>query len=104
MKSLFLHSPTMPNTTNEAFLDTLLPHDVLGIIFDQVVNQSQAMHDISSILLTCKNGNTFLRRILVSPCYELFFNLTRIIHSLSHFPRNVSKLSKRIILPLRSLN
>ncbi len=72
MKTLFLHSPTMPNTANEAFLDTLLPQEVLEIVFDQVVNQSQAMHDISSILLTCKKWKHIFEK---NPCISLLRTL-----------------------------
>ncbi len=72
MKTLFLHSPTMPNTTNEASLDTLLPHDVLGIIFDQIVNQSHSMPDISSILLTCKKWKHIFEK---NPCISLLQTL-----------------------------
>ncbi len=72
MKPLFLHSPTMPNTTNEASLDTLLSDDVLGIIFDQIVNQSPSMHDISSILLTCKKWKCLFEK---NPCISLLRTL-----------------------------
>ncbi len=72
MKTLFLHSPTMPNTTNEAFLDTLLPNELLRIIFDQVINQSPSMHDISSILLTCKKWKRIFEK---NPCVSLLRTL-----------------------------
>ncbi len=69
MKTIFLPSPTLSNISNEAFLDNSLPQELLGIIFDQVVNQrSQPLHDICSILLTCKNWKNVLEK---NPCISL---------------------------------
>ncbi len=50
----------MPNTSKETLLDSLLPNEILKIVFDQVVNQSQPLRDISSILLTCQKWKDIL--------------------------------------------
>ncbi len=64
-----IHLQTMQNTSNESLLDTLLPNEVLGIIFDQVINQkSQPLCDIYSILLTCKKWKSILEE---NPCISL---------------------------------
>ncbi len=57
----------MPNISNEDFLDSL-PNEVLGIIFDQVVNQSQSSPDIYSILLTCQKWKHVIEE---HPCISL---------------------------------
>ncbi len=68
MQIITFNSDKMENTSNEAFLDTLLPKEVLGVIFDQVVNQSQSLADISSILLTCQKWKDVLEE---NPCISL---------------------------------
>ncbi len=64
-----LHSQTLQNTSNESFLDSLIPNEILGIVFDQVVvNQSRSSSDISSILFTCKKWKSILEQ---NPCIFL---------------------------------
>ncbi len=53
-------SETVQNTSNENLLDNLIPNEVVGVIFDQVINQSQSLRSISSILLTCKKWKSIL--------------------------------------------
>ncbi len=64
-----LNSPSLQNTLNEACLDTLVPNEILSIVFDQVVNQKcPFLCDISSILLTCKKWKSVLEE---NPCISL---------------------------------
>ncbi len=87
MKTPFLHWPTMPTPTNEAFLAISIPEDVLVIIFDQVVNQSQSVRDISSILLTCHQWKYIFEK---KPCISLvqaLFQLQNHHQSVIKFPQ-----------------
>ncbi len=62
----------------ECFLNTM-PNEILGIVFDQIVNQkNRPLHDISSILLTCKKWERVLK---ANPCISLLQTLFQIAHS-----------------------
>ncbi len=78
------HSQTRQSTSEEFefFLNTM-PNEILGIIFDQIVNQkSQPLRNISSILLTCKKWERVLQ---TNPCISLLQTLFQITHS-DRFP------------------
>ena len=75
MQNIQSHLQTMQKTSSNALLDILIPNEVLGIIFDQVVNQSQSLSDISSILLTCKKWKSVLQK---NPCISLVQALFRL--------------------------
>ncbi len=62
------NSEKIDNTSSEAGLDTLIPSEMLGIIFDRVINQSQPLRDISSLLLTCQKWKGVLEE---NPCIAL---------------------------------
>ncbi len=81
MKTTNFYSQTMRNTAEEfqSFLEILIPNEILGIIFDQIVNQkSQPLRDISSILLTCKKWERILK---TNPCISLLQTLFQIKYS-----------------------
>ncbi len=72
-------SQTTPNHLEESLLNTLIPNEILEIVFDQVVNQkSQPLSDISSILLTCKRWENVLK---ANSCISLLQTLFQITHS-----------------------
>ncbi len=68
MQNIHSHLQTIHKTSNDSLLDTLIPKEVLGIVFDQVVNQSQSLNDTFSILLTCKKWKSVLQK---NPCISL---------------------------------
>ncbi len=71
MKSISPHSQIIQSTLEESLVDfnTLIPNDVLGIVFDDIVNQKkQPLGDISSVLLTCKTWKCVLEK---NPCISL---------------------------------
>ncbi len=71
-------SQTTPNHLEESLLNTLIPNEILEIVFDQIVNQkSKPLSDISSILLTCKRWENVLK---ANPCISLVQTLFQIIH------------------------
>ncbi len=79
MQSNNIHSQTTPNHLEESLLNTLIPNEILEIVFDQIVNQkSQPLSDISSILLTCKRWKNVLK---ANPCISLLQTLFQITHS-----------------------
>ncbi len=68
MQNIHSHLQTMHKTSNDSLLDTLIPNEVLGIIFDQVVNPNYSSKHISSILFTCKKWKGVLQK---NPCISL---------------------------------
>ncbi len=73
------HTQTTQNNLKESLLNTLIPNEILEIVFDQIVNQkSQPLSDISSILLTCKRWENVLK---ANPCISLLQTLFQITHS-----------------------
>ncbi len=85
-----LHWPTIPNISNEAFLATSLPEEVLGIIFDQVVNQNQSVQDIFSILLTCHQWKCVFDK---NPC----ISLVQALFQLQHHPQSEIKFPQECL-------
>ncbi len=74
-----IYSQTTQNYLEESLLNTLIPNEILEIVFDQVVNQkSQPLSDISSILLTCKRWENVLK---ANSCISLLQTLFQITHS-----------------------
>ncbi len=84
MQTICINLPIGQNTSTEVYLDTLVPNEVLEIIFDQVVNQNKTLHDISSILLTCHKWKGILEK---NPCIALVQNLFQLQDS----PQSVIK-------------
>ncbi len=74
------HSQTMQSTSEEfEFSLNTMPNEILGIIFDQIVNQkSQPLRDIASILLTCKKWERVLQ---TNPCISLLQTFFKMTHS-----------------------
>ncbi len=68
MQMISLNLKTKQNISDENLLDKFLPQDVLGVIFEKVVNQNDAVRAISSILLTCQNWKRVLEK---NPCISL---------------------------------
>ncbi len=64
-----VNSEPMQSISSNNDLNTLLPNELLGNIFDQVINQKcPLLRDISSILLTCKKWTSVLEE---NPCISL---------------------------------
>ncbi len=56
------HSQITQNPSNEA-VNIFIPEDIFKIIFNRIINQdSQALHDIYSILLTCQKWKRILEK------------------------------------------
>ncbi len=78
MQTISINSQIVQNTSNAAYLDILVPNEVLAIIFDQIINQNQSSRDISSILLTCYKWKGILEK---NPCIALVQNLFQLQNS-----------------------
>ncbi len=69
MQLTIVNSEPMQSISSNDDLKTLLPNEILGNIFDQVINQKcPLLRDISSILLTCKKWTSVLKE---NPCISL---------------------------------
>ncbi len=78
MQPISINSQIVQNTSNEACLDTVMPNELLKIIFDQVINPNQSLRDISSILLTCHKWKGILED---NPCIAVVQNLFQLRNS-----------------------
>ncbi len=68
MQNIHSHLQTMQKTSSDSLLDTLIPNEILGVVFDQVINLSCSSRHFSSILLTCKKWKSVLQK---NPCILL---------------------------------
>ncbi len=75
MQAISVNSQIMSQNLNEVFLDTLFPNELLKIIFDQIVNQSQPLCDISSLLITCKKWKNILEENSCISLVQALFKL-----------------------------
>ncbi len=80
---------TIYKASNDSLLDTLIPNEVLGIIFDRVVNPDYSSKHISSILFTCKKWKSVLQK---NPCISLVQALFQL--NGSHHPSTISHLQE----------
>ncbi len=87
MQLTSIHSQIIQNISNEPFLDTSLPKEILGVIFEQVINQSDFLGDISSILLTCQNWKGILEKNSCISLAQTLFQLQFSHRSTIKFPQ-----------------
>ncbi len=66
---------TIYKASNDSLLDTLIPNEVLGIIFDRVVNPDYSSKHISSILFTCKKWKSVLQKNRCISLVQVLFQL-----------------------------
>ncbi len=95
MQITLLNSQKKQSDSDEVFLDALIPNEILGIVFDQIVNQSQPLRDISSLLLTCKKWKLVLEK---NPCISLvqtFFQLENSHPSTIKFPQECLTIEQK---------